>query len=79
MAPTRKRPFGAFSRGRLRKQTALLPEENRKAQSCRSATDEPGSRTLSRFGVESEQIYLVIRDRFSLAAQFLEAYFVRVF
>lgn len=28
-------------------------------------TSEAGSRTLSRFGAESEQIYLVIRDRTS--------------
>lgn len=30
-------------------------------ETCRFATGEAGSRTLSRFGVEDEQIYLVIR------------------
>jgi hypothetical protein len=30
-------------------------------------TAEVGSRTLSRFGVADEQIYLVIRDRFPIS------------
>ena len=34
---------------------------------------ESGSRTLSRFGVEDEQIYLVIRDRLLARAQKLKA------
>ena len=30
---------------------------------------EAGSRTLSRFGVEDEQLYLVIRDQFPLGSR----------
>jgi hypothetical protein len=49
------------------KQTALLAYESGSRRYVLSflgelGTAEAGSRTLSRFGVEDEQIYLVIRD-----------------
>jgi len=35
----------------------------RETERCELANRESGSRALSRFGAESEQIYLVTRDR----------------
>ena len=45
-----------------------LPRSGRRKR-CGSATSAPGSRTLSRFGVADEQIYLTIRDHLETAAR----------
>ena len=56
---------GYFIERRMSKAPARFAERFESRNDVSLRTSEAGSRTLSRFGVKDEQIYLVIRDRIS--------------